>query len=460
MCVLRARKLTRLQGPVRQPETEAHRLLRIVFGSIPSADEALAVDTRAAFLDASTDTPAEFRTVKRTVQEVLPDSTLQTLQPQVEYTLFDEHVYVCAHTYVSGGSAKRNQIFVWSGSSAVQQGTEQAQVGAKRIAREMGSAPIYAVRQGQESEAFLQAMGGILVTRRGTRDAATKQYLLCGRKHLDQITFDEADFSSDSLVPGFACLVSYPVTLQQTRLYLWKGTASSPEEVSGARLAAMDLSESGDIIEVDGGGEFASFLKAFGSGTQKNWLPQMTDIWRHKAASPMSFTVRLYKIQRAETRSGFLSLFGRRPSWNQSASPSPTGDVKVEAKHIKPFIQADLEADAVYVLDAYYKVILLVGPLFSSRPEHIRDALFTQAVLFAADYKATILSTEQRAVLQTKADDYVLFSGVPSELKSLFRHWDEARGLWGTAGLMAGSQNSTRVRRLPLENVLSAVTRP
>nr|POE85161.1 hypothetical protein CFP56_67319 [Quercus suber] len=447
------------KAPIKQYETEALRVLRYFLGSVPTSDETLILDTRSVLSESISNATPVKRTLKRKVQEASSDGIFRTLQAQADYTLYEKQAYICVHAYAEGDSPGKTQLFVWIGKAAPKYMVDQTQAMAKKVSRECGGVSISTVLQGQETHVFLQAIGGILVTRRGARLDGVKQYLLCGRKHQGQLTFDEADLAAENLIPGFACLVSYPVTQRQTRFYLWKGTAASAEEVSAARLAAMDLSESGDIIEVDGGAEFASFLKTFGSGTKKSDLPQMTDLWRQKAAAPNHFTVRLYRIQQLAVRPGVLSLFGRRPSWNSSSSSSTTGDIKVEVKHISPFTQADLEAEGVYLLDASSKVIVLVGPLFASQPEAIRSTLLTQAILFAAEYKALTLLTEQKALLEIKVEDYILLSGVPAELRSLFRYWDEARGLWGTAGLMADVQSSTRVRKVALNDVLDGMRR-
>nr|POE86428.1 hypothetical protein CFP56_46612 [Quercus suber] len=443
----------------KQHEPEALRVLRYFLGVVPTNEEILTIDTRSVMSESSNAVLADWRTLNRKVQEISADGTFQALQAQAEYTLYEKHAYICVHTYAVSSGVEKTQLFAWIGRHAAQHLVAQTQAMAKKISRERGAASNCTIFQGQETNVFLQAIGGILVTRRGARQDGGKQYLLCGRKHQGQLTFDEADLAAENLIPGFACLVSYPLTQRQTRFYLWKGAAASAEEVSAARLAAMDLSESGDIIEVDGGAEFASFLRTFGPGTKKSDLPLMTDIWQQKAAAPNHFVIRLYRIQQLEVRPGMLSLFGRRPSWNQSASSTTGGEIKVEVKHISPFTQADLEAEGIYLLDTCNKVIVLVGPLFASQPEAIRSAVLTQAILFAGEYKALSLLTEQKALLEVKADDYILLSGVPAELRSLFRYWDEARGLWGTAGLMAGVQSSTRVKKVALHDVLEGMRR-
>lgn len=319
-------------------------------------------------------------------------------------------------------------------------------------------------RQGFETAAFLSMLGGIVLTRCGAQDSAPQQFMLCGRKVLGNIAFDEVDFAVESLCAGFVYLISYPVTLQEIKLYLWKGSACSFEELSAARLAAMDLSETGEIIEVDGGAEFTSFLKIFGTNTTKASIAKPTELWQQKAMAPTKFDVRLLRIQQAPQRTGLMTaLWNRRPSWSARSparsTPSPGGmEVKVETKEISPVLQAQLEAEGIYLLDAYGELYILLGPLFASNPERVRNAVLGQTLLFASDYAIIAASTEDRPRIPKC---WVLFGGVPKDVKLMFRHWDDGRGLWGTEGLLAGNigRSGGEVIMLELEDVLDEVCR-
>ncbi|KAI7579144.1 hypothetical protein KC316_g9547, partial [Hortaea werneckii] len=156
---------------------------------------------------------------------------------------------------------------------------------------------------------------------------------------------------------------------------------------------------------------------------------------------------------------GLFAMFTRRPSWNSSVSRSPSRDgqeIKVEVKHISPFTQADMEAEGIYILDATHHLYVLIGPLFASQQEATRNAVLGQALLFAQEYIAAV-----EAERQVKQEGFVLFNGVPQDLKVLFRHWDDSKGLWGTAGLMAGSSpySGNELKLLPLKEVVGAVCR-
>lgn len=451
-------------SPVEHPATEAGRLLLDAFGTVPKSRGPLTITASAIISGCEQASDTEHvKSSRKTVFTVYPDGSFQTLPPQEEYTLFDESVFVCLNIFTNSKGVKVSQVFMWIGDAAFGATADAANVHAKRLARENGTTGVITVRQGREPATFLQAFGGILITRRQSRETATKQYMLCGRKHLGHIVFDEVDFGIDSLRAGFVYLISYPVTLQETKLYLWKGSGSSVEEISAARLAAMDLSETGDIIEVDGGAEFSSFLKIFGPSTTKSDIPMPSELWRLKALAPDKFKVRLFKIQQPETKNSLLtSLWSRRPSWNRlspARAPSvPLEDIRVEARHISPFTQSHMEAEGIYLLDAQSQLYIIIGSLFSSQSENVRNTLLAQALLFASDYATLAASMEDR--LSTPKCS-VLFSGVPDDVKVLFRHWDDSRGLWGTAGLMAGASVSQgrELKIMPLEDVLTEVCR-
>lgn len=406
-----------------------------MFDSEIRSQDTLTIDTQTVLARADK-FGAEDRVLRTTIDTVHSDGTTKPVPKREEYTLFDEGVYLFTCTMMSTKEIMTMHIFVWAGSRARETTNDAAQTLAHKLARTNGPATVHAIRQGEESALFLHALGGILITRRGARDRARKQYMLCGRKHLGHIAFDEVDFGVNSLSAGFVFLISYHASHHDAKLYLWKGSACSTEEVSAARLAAMDMSETGGI-EVDHGAEFANFINIFGPRTNKGSFPKMNDLWKYKAVAPHKFVVRLFRIQQIGGRtSGIITaLWNRRPSWG-SVSPSSTGPVKATAERLESIVQSSLEPEGIYVLDGSHRLYILVGPLFSSlQPTATRDALFAQTLLFASDYGILAASMEDRHSIPKCS---ITFSGVPSDVKVLFRQWDEGMGLWGTAGLMAG----------------------
>ena len=414
---------------------------------MPTVSGPLTIDT-ATVIAQPTHHDRVFRTVRKVVAAHCPSAGLEPLPPQEEYTFFHEDAYVVTHAYtVADSGPKKTEIFLWTGAAASDAHVADAQARTKQLAREHGNAFVHTVRQGFEPPGFVQALGGILITRSGSRKRPAGQFMLRGRQHLGQIVFDEVDFGLAALCRGFAHLVSHPVTLQQRRLYLWKGAASSAQEVSAARLVAMDLAEAGEEpIEVDDGAEFPSFLHVFGPHVTTADLPRdPTGFWHVKAQTPARFATRLFQIHRAEepsnkTATGMFrninNMFARRPS----ADPHPADDAAAAlfaAREISPFAPSDLEPEHAYLLDAYGALYVLLGPLLPHQHAQAGPAaLLGQTLLFAAEYAVLAASSEERPRVPR---GWVVFAGVPAEVKTLFRVWDEGTGLWGTGGLMAGS---------------------
>ena len=343
-------------------------------------------------------------------------------------------MYICTHAYSVGDTPKKTEIFIWIGDSSTNAAADHAHASAKKLAKENGNAYVHGVRQGVEPPGFLQALGGILVTRQGSHDHASKQYMLRGRQHLGQIVFDEVDFAVDNLCSAFAYLISFPVTLQETKMYLWKGSACSTEEVSGGRLAAMGSIDGVDVIEVDDGVEFASFLKIFGPGTTKASIPRATQLWRQKALAPDKFTTRLFRIQQADAKTGlFSSIFTRRPSWgNKSPARILYDGSKAEAIEISPFAQTDLEADCIYLLDAYTELHVLVGPMFPSQAEAVRNVLLAHNTALCVRVRCSC-SVYRRPAYGPESVDFGLGRSARFEddFPALGR-WDGIVGYWWT----------------------------
>lgn len=441
-----------IERAAERPETEEELMLLDAFGGMAWSSAALGIDTRAVISSAPAASSGA-KTIRKTMDEVAADGSMWRLPAREDYTLFDGSVYICTHVCGAQGGSRRTELLIWAGSAATEPEVSAAQSAAKTLSKSIGAASIQFVRQWHETAGFLEAMGDVLITRRGRRRGSPKQFMLCGRKHLGHVVFDEVGFGLGSLCSAYAYLILYPVTLQEAKLYLWKGSACSTEEIGAARLAGNDLLETGEIIEVDESGEFPSFLKAFGPGITKASIPKCSALLRNKALSADRFAVRLFRVQQCETKPGlFANIFTRRPSWGSRSPASAEEGLKVEAKEISPFTQSDLEAEGIYLLDAFVGLYVLIGPLFASQPATLRMTLSTQALLFAESYAKLSAEIEGRPATPAVG---VVCSGVPQDVKVMFRHWDEGRGLWGTAGLMAGSGAvSDGARTMPLDEVL------
>ena len=202
------------------------------------------------------------------------DGKKAPLQANHERTLFEQEMYVCAHEFEDEMGKKGFEIYFWVGDEVAESQAEDAQLFAAREARSVGG-KLIKLRQGKESTRFLQALGGTVITRRGSSNKfdSLAPSILCGRRYLGQVVFDEVDFSAASLCAGFPYLIA-----QGGKCYLWKGKGSNVDELSCARLVGMESSMTGDIIEYEEGSEPASFWELFGQGPKAH----SADHWRLK----------------------------------------------------------------------------------------------------------------------------------------------------------------------------------
>lgn len=194
---------------------------------------------------------------------------------QNERVLFEQEMYVCAHNFANAAGKKVFEVYFWVGDEVPEATAEDAQLFVQREAKSLGG-KLVKLRQGKETAEFLQALGGVIIVRRGSSNKydSLAPNMLCGRQYLGQVAFDEVDFAPSSLCTGFTYLLT-----QSGKCYLWKGKGSDVTEVSCARLIGMDLTLTGELVEYEDGGEPGSFWKIFGDGSTK---PHSADHWRLK----------------------------------------------------------------------------------------------------------------------------------------------------------------------------------
>ena len=268
-----------------------------------------------------------------------------------------------------------------------------------------------------------------MIVRRGSRTAnSTRPYMLCGRPHLGHVAFDEVDLSKSSLCSDFPYIIARPVTLQETKIFVWKGNTCGPEAIGTARLIGMDLNHLGEIIEVDEGMEPEDLLQLLSDlssnvcSSPELWS-RSKDRWEHSAA-------RLFRVYAAPPKTGAGNYFS---SFLTRRSSSMVQDAEITIKELSPFTQTDLEPEGCFVMDCGHQILVLPGPLFAKQDYH--QQAFTQALLFAHDYVILSASMEDRPAMPTAT---VVFAGLPREARLRFRRWDKARSVWGTGGMMAG----------------------
>jgi len=299
-----------------------------------------------------------------------------------ERVLFEREMYLCPHAFVTSAGKKVNEVYFWVGDEVPETVAEDAQLFAQREARALGGRLVKLV-QGKETSEFLQALGGIVIIRRGSSNKydSLASNMLCGRRHLGQIAFDEVDFSPISLCSGFPYLIA-----QQGKCYLWKGKGSDVEELGCARLVGMDLALMGELLEVEEGREPESFWGIFDGGSRM----QSADHWRLK------------------------------PNYDRYCGRLFCSDAanKQQIIELSPFKQADLKPNSIYVLDAFFELYIIVG----ARSQH-QYASFHNALDFAQEYAILAAGMEDRPFVPIST---VVLEGIPRDMKSVFRKWHDS----------------------------------
>ncbi|KAF2827860.1 hypothetical protein CC86DRAFT_201146 [Ophiobolus disseminans] len=409
----------------------------------------------------------KIRTLRKQIQEVTGDGRLSPISIHEEHILFQDSMYLCTHIFGDAKGARHTDIYLWAGNGVAEPTIEDVQLFAKNHAKQ-SQGRLVTVRQGQEPPNFFEALGGIVITRRGAKPAST-EFMLCGRRHLGHLAFDEVEFSLKSLCSAFPYLIS----TSASKVYLWKGRGCSAEELSGSRLMGMDLAPTGDFNEIDEGSEPQDFINIFPPltvPTKGPAIPRSADHWRYKVTSD-KYRPRLYKIEQTQGHTGWgqalqvsSSFFGqvlRRPSWNGTnaeqrpqtpITPKTPGGagVTTQVKEIMPFCQRDLEPEHIYVLDAFFEMYIIIGALSRTQSQ-----AFSTALIFAQEYGILAVSEEDRPFMPVTT---VVMEGVPRDMKAVFRHWDDA--LIPAAGLMRGKLGRGKsLRIVGLDKAIEATRR-
>lgn len=193
-----------------------------------------------------------------------------------ERVLFEREMYICSHTFTDEARKRVSEVYFWSGDDVAPSAVEDAQIFVNKEAKSMGG-NLIKMRQGKETAEFIQALGGIVIIRRGSSNKydSLASNILCGRQFMGQIVFDEVDFSSSSLCSGFPYLIT-----QQGKCYLWKGKGAGVDELSCARLIGMDLALMGELVEMEEGQEPENFWEFFSGDRRANL--SSADHWRLK----------------------------------------------------------------------------------------------------------------------------------------------------------------------------------
>ncbi|KAG9257114.1 putative gelsolin repeat protein [Emericellopsis atlantica] len=334
------------------------------------------------------------------------------IQQQFERTLFEDEMYICTHEFMSESGAQALNVYFWVGDGVSRATADDAQLFAQREAKSRGGKMIR-LGQGSETSEFLQALGGAIVVLRGSSSKfePTAKRMLCGRRHLGEVVFDEVDFLQSSLCAGFPYLIT-----EAGKSFLWKGKGSTVDELSCARLIGMELSPSGELVECEEESEPDAFWNLFAPGTK----PHSADHWRLKPK---------------------YDKYGGRLFCSDADSPQ-------QIYEISPFSQADLLSTNIYVLDAFFEMYVIVGSRAGSNFPSFRNALE-----FAQEYAILAAGMEDRPFVPIST---VVLEGVPRDLKRVFRKWEDDRSPTVTKET-GGLRRGRSLRVVPLTQALQAL---
>lgn len=321
--------------------TEAKGIICSFFKMSPHCSARVNIDPQLILTSGNGD--LKIRTLKKQIWEITADVKRQDLPANQEYILYEGSMYLCVHVFEVDNST-RTEVQLWCGDDVPESSIDDAQAFARKVARENGC-KLELLKQGKETAHFIAALGGILITRRGSNSRSTSSalYMLCGRRHLGQMVFDEVDLARRNLCSGYPFVISAPFG----NLYLWKGKGSGAEEIGAARLIGMDLGLTGEIEEVAEGQEPESFFENFpdyrGSGEYIR-----SEYWQLKP-NHAHFRTRLLRIDHElGQRSGFWI---RRPG-----TSSPVIRPNDTAQEIVPFCYKDLTSKDIYILDMFFEI--------------------------------------------------------------------------------------------------------
>lgn len=343
----------------------------------------LNLDISGILMAGHKDTTEEVQSLKTELSEITGYGKLQPVPQEYENVLFDESMYVCIHTFKTRLGAKGTEVYLWSGDKVSEPAVEDALLFARKLARE-NDGKLIRLRQGRETSAFFQALGGVVTTRRGSRTKMITEnpFVLCARHFMGSIAVDEVDCKASSLCSGFPFIVS-----AKGQVFLWKGKGSTTEEIGVAQLVASEMSK-GEFQEIDENNEPEMFFDILDGSSEDR---ASADYWHLKPAYS-SYNTRLFRI-----------------------------DLESNTKviEVSPYCQSDLNQSEIYVVDAFFELYIVLGANSQSkRPE------FQSALQFAQDYAILAATVDNRPFIPVSS---VIVGGAPREFKVLFRNWEDAK---------------------------------
>ncbi|KAK7924540.1 gelsolin [Apiospora marii] len=364
----------------------------------------------------STSAP-QIRTLDVQFFQISADGKKVPVRAGDERHLFEGEMYLCSHTFNNESGKKTSEVYFWAGCEVPGPVVEDASIFVSREARNLGG-NLIKFRQGKETPEFLAALGGIVITQRGSsiKYDSLAPRILCGRRYMGQIVFDEVDFLPASLCSGFPYLIT-----TSGRCFLWKGKGSGVDELGCARLVGMEYALTGELEEIEDGREPDNFWGMFEAGSAAK--TGSADHWRLK------------------------------PNYEKYCSRLFVSDAASNQQIVEvcPFSQADLQPTSIYVLDAFFELYIIVGKRAQSQYSSFHNALD-----FAQEYAILAAGMEDRPFVPIST---VVLEGIPRDMKSVFRKWQDTE----SPTLMPpptrpGLRRGRSLRVMPLNQALQAMS--
>ncbi|KAF4448805.1 hypothetical protein F53441_7854 [Fusarium austroafricanum] len=371
------------QTPSAPPKTPSQGndvagLLTDFFGPKPTRSE-YKVDAAELLMNRPPSGPVKIQSLSFQVFQISAEGKKTPVASHNERVLFEREMYIAPHSFTNEAGWKRLEIYFWVGDQVPESAADDAFLFVQKEAKALGG-KLVKMQQGKETTEFLQALGGVVLIRRGSSNKydSLAPNMLCGRRYQGQVAFDECDFSPSSLCAGFVYVLT-----SQGKAYIWKGRGCDVTELSAAKLVAIELTLTGELIEADDGDESETFWRLFESGSK----PHSADHWRLKP-NYAKYCSRLF---------------------------CSDADARQQVFEIAPFNQHDLSPEHIYVLDAFFEMYIIVGARAQSRYSSFRNALD-----FAQEYAILAAGMEDRPFVPIST---VVLEGIPRDLKRVFRFW-------------------------------------
>ena len=165
-----------------------------------------------------------------------------------EHVLYsnDMHAFLYMFNDEPGAIEPSAITFLWVGKDCTLPERE-----GMEFVRLMGdqTADTHVIYQGRETPLFIRALGGVIVTRNGSRRPldSTEDGLFCVRQCLGGISIDQVEFRKREFCSGF----SY-VAKRGRDVFVWHGNGSLSEEIAAARRFAAEISsQPKEMMEAD-----------------------------------------------------------------------------------------------------------------------------------------------------------------------------------------------------------------